>query len=176
MVKDRAVIMRCSDFLSAYETARYAYRNAYHSAYERMRQAVQATIHEIKQGDAYGEAPEEQRDAVINKVFGPGGTCHYSELQLGRTKALLDATTRDSLTSLAQGLVALSGYRNQVEAELRTLMAKPSRPGEKAWEWTPGPYLTGWRLRTEKEVDELFQKIGEALKKRIREGFTIVVK
>ena len=87
---------------------------------------------------------------------------------------LLDAGAKRSLTSLAQAMVALPGYRAQIETELRQL-ATPSSPGEKLFEWRP-VRLQGRRLKTEKEVDEALGGVADELKTRIRDGYTVVVK
>jgi hypothetical protein len=109
-------------------------------------------------------------------VFGPEGLCHYPDINILSTKALLEAAAKHSLTSMAQALMALPGYQNQVEAELRALSEPPTPPGEKTWEWSPGPSLVGRRFKSETQLDEALQAIADEPKKRIREGFTVVVK
>ena len=133
--------------------------------------------------EAYAQAPEEHRDPVVGAVFGPGRVCHYAQVDVGSNAQLIEAAERRSLTSLGQARVALPGYCAQVEAELRKLAAPPPKPDEKVFEWRTDHDLTGRRFATEQEVDEAFaqatkklQRSAEALKARIREGFTVVVK
>jgi hypothetical protein len=88
---------------------------------------------------------------------------------------LLDAAAKRSLTSLAQALVALPGYRSQIETELRELLLPPPPPDEKLFEWRPVK-LVGRRFKTEREVEEALEAVGDELKTRIRDGYTVVVK
>jgi hypothetical protein len=110
----------------------------------------------------------------VNRVFGDGKACHYPSIALSSVAALLGAGVKRSITSLAQALVALPGYRSQIEAELAELSSPPA-PGEKLYEWRPTK-LQGKRLKTEKEVDEALAGIGDELKTRVRDGYTVVVK
>ena len=128
----------------------------------------------IRNGAVFANAPADQRDAVVERVFGPGRVCHYAPLTISSVNGLLQAAGRRSLTSLAQALVALPGYREQVETELLRL-ATPPPPGEQVHEWRSS-HLMGHRFKTEGEVDEVLGVIGEELKARIRMGFTVVVK
>ena len=112
---------------------------------------------------------------MVDSVFGPGQVCHYAPLALSSIAGLLEAAGRRSLTSLAQALIALPGYRTQVESELRDLVAPPPPPDEPVYEWRPTD-LMGRRFKTEREVDEALGAIGDEFKTRIRKGFTVVVK
>jgi hypothetical protein len=171
----RQVIERWSDYRDAFEGAFRIYRDAYVDAYAKVRAEVEATIAAIKDGAAYREAPPEKRDAIIASVFGEGRVCHYPPIALSSVHSLLEAAGRRSLTSLAQALVALPGYRSQVEAELEELSRPPLPPDEKIYQWGPARLL-GKRFRTEKEVDETLSTLGQELKKHIRDGYTVVVK
>jgi len=175
IVAAKEVIDRWPDYRDAFERAFAAYRDAYLAAHEKVRAEAEATVTAIKSGTAYANAPADQRDAVLDRVFGPGKVCHYEPLSLSSVSGLLDAAGRRSLTSLAQALVALPGYRAQVEAELRELAAPPPPPDEQICEWRPVD-LMGRRFRTEAEVDEALGTIGDEIKTRIRNGFTVVVK
>jgi hypothetical protein len=176
LVSEKQVISRWADYRSAYESARDAYRKAYKEAYEKIQTEAEAAVEEMKKGSAYKEAPGDLRDAVIERVFGLDGPCYYPELSIISTQALLDAAAKHSLTSLGQALMALPGYQSQVEAELRALTVPPLPPGEKTWEWRPGPSLAGRTFRTEKQVDDALENLGDEVKEKIREGFTVVVK
>jgi hypothetical protein len=56
------------------------------------------------------------------------------------------------------------------------LVLPPPPPGEKVFEWRPGPVFIGKRFATEAEVDTALDSLSKELKARIREGFTVVVK
>lgn len=171
----REVIGRWSDYREAFEKAFGAYRDAYVEAHEQARARAEATVAAIRNGAAYREAPADLRDDVVDSVFGPGQVCHYAPLALSSIAGLLEAAGRRSLTSLAQALIALPGYRTQVESELRDLVAPPPPPDEPVYEWRPTD-LMGRRFKTEREVDEALGAIGDEFKTRIRKGFTVVVK
>ena len=170
----KEVIGRWPDYRSAFEQAFNSYRDAYIAAYEEVRVEVEATVSAIRNGAEYAAAPASRRDAVLDRIFGPGRVCHYASLSISSVSGLLEAADRRSLTSLAQALVALPGYCAQVEAALRDLVAPPS-PEQPTHEWRSSN-LVGRRFKTEGEVDEVLGAIGEELKTRIREGFTVVVK
>ena len=170
----KEVIGRWYDYRSAFERAFDSYRDAYVAAHEEVRVEAEATVSAIRNGAAYANAPAGQRDAVVDSVFGPGKVCHYSPLSISSISGLLAEADRRSLTSLAQALVALPGYRARAEAFLRTLVTPPL-PEEQVYEWRPSD-LTGRHFKTEGEVDEVLGAIGEELKTRIRKGFTVVVK
>ena len=179
--KDMAAILdrneaigRWQDYRNAFEKAFDSYRDAYVAAHEEVRVETEATVSTIMSGVAYANAPAGQRDAVVDRVFGPGKVCHYSPLSISSLSGLLEAADRRSLTSLAPALVALPGYRAQVEADLRNLVAPPL-PEEQVHEWCPSD-LAGRHFETEGEVDEVLGAIGEELKKWIRKGFAVVVK
>jgi hypothetical protein len=168
----RQVIERWPDYRDAFESAFRIYRDAYLDAYVKVRAEVERTIAAIKDGAAYREAPPDRRDAIVASVFGEGRVCHYPPITPSSIHSLLEAAGRRSLTSLAQALVALPGYRSRVQAELEEL----TRPlDEKIYQWGPARLL-GKRFRTEKEVDETLSALGEELKKPIRDGYTVVVK
>ena len=176
IIAAQAVIERWSDYRTAYETARNTYRDAYREAYEIVQREVEATVQAIESGSSYQQAPVDQRDAVVDKIFGASGPCSYPDIALGSSAALLTAAARHSLTALSQTRMALPGYRSQVEATLRDLVIPPPSRGEKTWEWRPAVVLVGQRFATEAEVDQTLQSIGDQLKVQIRAGFTVVVK
>lgn len=183
IVRDKAVVERWVDYWKASDQASRAYREIYRRAYDTIREEVDEAVAALRGGDAYTGAPAEQRDPVVDAVFGPGRVCHYPQVDVGSAAQLIEAAGRRSLTSLAQARVALPGYCAQVEAGLRELAAPPSEPDEKVFEWRTSHDLTGRRFATEQEVDEAFareakrlQQSAEELKGRIREGYTVVVK
>jgi hypothetical protein len=178
IIAGKDVIGRWGDYRTAFEAAGAAYREAYRDTYERVRSETEEALTSIRGGAAYESAPADERDRVLNRVFGAGGACHYPTIQLASHNALLESATRRSLTSLEQALMALPGYRRQVEAELLALAAppEPPDPGEKVWDWHSTSALVGRRFRTEAEVDEALTQIGDQIKARVRDGFTVVVK
>lgn len=176
IVSDKAVIPRWNDYRTAFDTAFTAYRDAYVQAYDKVRKAAEEQMKEIMAGAAYQSAPASERDAVVAKVFGAGRVCSYASISLSSVDALLESAGRRSLSSLDQALVALPGYRAQVEAELRTLVLPPPEPGERFFEWRPVAVLAGKRFKTEDEVDKALDKVSRDLKAQIRDGFTVVVK
>ena len=183
IVRVKAVVERWADYQKALDQAGRAYREIYRRAYDETRQEVERAVVAIRGGEAYARAPGEQRDRVVDAVFGPGRVCHYPHVDVGSAAQLIEAAGRRSLTSLDQARVALPGYCAQVEAELRQLAAPPPDPDEKVFEWRTSYDLTGRRFATEREVDEAFaqettklQRSAEELKARIRAGFTVVVK
>lgn len=176
IIGEKSVVERWSDYRLAYDTAQRAYRDGYRDAYTNVQQETACAATAIRSGAAYKGAPAPTRDGVVDKVFGPGGPCHYPSLSLGSAGSLLDAAAKRSLSSLAQALVALPGYQTLVESDLRALVVPPPPPGEKVWEWRPSAVLAGQRFRNEAEVDEALGQAGEQIKTQIRQGYTVVVK
>jgi hypothetical protein len=172
---EKSIIDRWADYRSAYEAARDAYRAAYQEAYDHVRQEVEATLTAIRSSGAYQDAPTDQRDTVVNQVFGSGGACHYPATTLSSVQSLLAAAAKHSLTSLSQIVMALPGYQSQVETALAELTAPELEPDEKVWPWRMEASLRGRRLRTEAEVDAALEEAGDQLKPLIQEGYTIIV-
>jgi hypothetical protein len=175
VIAAKEVISRWSDYRDAFERASKAYQDTYLEAYEKVRSETDETVASIKNGDAYRDAPSEKRDQTVERVFGEGKVCSYPAISLSAVGSLLDAAAKNSLTSLGQALVALPGYRAQVEAELRELSAPPPVADEKVYEWRP-VNLLGRRFKTEADVDDAVEAIADELKTHIRDGYTIVVK
>ncbi len=174
LIAAKTVVERWPEYREAFDRAFAAYRDAYAEAYDEVREAAADAERSIKSASAYTKAPPELRDGVLDKVFGPGGVCHYPALSVASVGGLLDVAARRSLTSLAQARVALPGYRAQVEGELRALVAPPPAR-DRVYEWR-ATELLGRRFDTEDEVDETLGAIGTELKTQIRKGLTIVVK
>jgi len=172
---DKSVIDRWPDYRNAFEKCWQGYRSAYLELYNRARNEAQATIAKIKSGDSYSNAPIQERDDVVEKIFGDGKACHYPEITIPTASALIDAAARNSLTALEQSLVALPGYQSQVENALRDLV-EPPPPSEQVWEWRASVQLPGRRLKTTEEVDTFFNEISTELKARIKQGLTVVIK
>ncbi len=183
IITDKSVVDRWSDYRSAFDQAYGPYREVYQQAYDKIRRNVEEAVAAVRGGEAYKEAPNDQRDEIVDAVFGSGRVCHYPQVGITSAGQLIEATGRWSLTSLDQAGVALPGYSAQVEADLRKLAAPPPKPDEKIFEWRASNALAGRRFVTEQEVDEAFEQeaknlqgVAHELKEKIREGFTIVVK
>lgn len=176
LIAGKQVVSRWPDYRTACESARDAYRAAYQEAYTSVQRDVAASVAAIKSSPEYGAAPANQREAGLAKVFGTSGACHYPDVALNSTAGLLEATAKHSLTSLAQATMALPAYQAQALAELRLLTEPPPLKNEKTYEWRAAQALAGKRFRREGEVDETLKSVGDDLKARIREGFTVVVK
>ena len=183
IIAGKAVVERWVDYRSAFDQAYGAYREVYQQAHDQIGRDVEETVAEIRGGEAYTQAPNDQRESVVEAVFGPGGVCHYPQISIASVAHLIEAAGRSSLTSLSQAGVALPGYRAQVEADLRRLAAPPARRHEKVFEWRPNNAFAGRRFVTEQEIEDAFQQAAKALeesaeelKARIREGCTVVVK
>lgn len=173
LVDDCAVVERWSDYRDACEVAYTTYQNAYAAAYGRARGEAEAALASVQAGDTYAKAPEDRRDDVLAGVFGEGGPCFFTALDVSTLPALVEASGRRSLTALRDLLVALPGYRNQVEADLRALSA-PTDSETKVHRWHASRLL-GRTFVTEAEVDEAVRSASDEMKARIRDGYTVVV-
>ena len=167
------VVERWADYRDARDVAFAAYRDSYAAAYGHARGEAEATMASLQAGDAYVRAPADQRDAVVTRTFGPGGVCHYPALDVSTLAALLEASSRRSLTSLREALVALPGYRLPVEADLRELAAPPQAADTPVHHWHAS-HLLGWQFSTEAEVDDVLQVASDEIKAKIRDGFTVI--
>jgi hypothetical protein len=176
IIANKSVVERWSDYRLAYDNAHRAYRDAYRDTYTQVQSETEKVVSRIRNCAEYQAAPAAARDGVVDKVFGPGGPCHYPALTLGSASSLLEAAARRSLSSLAQALVALPGYQDQVENALRALAAPLAVAGEKVWEWRAASALAGQRFQIEAEVDAVLQQAGDQIKVHIRQGYTVVVK
>jgi hypothetical protein len=175
LVNDRAVVNRWSDYRTAMEQARDAYREVYSTAYEGVSSAAAKTLDAIQLGAAYLQAPLTQRDSVVSAVFGPGKACNYPPLTVPTTQTLLNACALRTLSSLEQAVLALPAYQRQVETALRELVEPPA-PKEKTWQWQASNSLAGKRFNRPEEVDEALSAVAEELKKKItEEGMVVVV-
>lgn len=183
IINDKSVVERWVDYRCAFEQIFSTYREVYQQAHDKIRRDVEEAVASIYSGEAYTQAPNDQRDQVVDAIFAPGNVCHYPRVSIASAAQLIEAAGRRSLTSLDQARVALPGYCSQVEADLRKLAAPPPKPDERVFEWRASNELAGRRFVTEQEIDEAFEQAAknlhgsaEELKARIREGFTVVVK
>ena len=175
IIQDKAVIGRWSDYQTSADKVLEIYRETYREAYDCMRRQFANLNKEIVDGNAYQQAPSNQRDSVLDRYFGSNGACFYPELQLGSAQSLLDAVKKHSLSALTQAKIALPVYRNQIESDLRQLSAQPPKPDEKRYTWRAASALSGRRFSTEEEVDQALKQVADDLKKHIRGGYIIDV-
>jgi len=173
----KTVVSRWPDFRAARDQVTSVYGAAYQAAYADLRKRASEAADAVRSGAAYAAAPVEKRDAVVAAVFGPGGTCHYPEIDVATLPALLAATAKASFSSLANAAKALPAHRAEVEAALRALKSPPPppKPDQKTYTWHPATDLAGRRFTTEADVDSALSEIGDSLKRRIREGYSIDV-
>lgn len=173
----KTVVSRWADYRAARDQVATVYGAAYQAAYTDLRKLATEAADAIRAGSAYAGAPAEKREAVLAATFGPGGACYYPEIDLKTLPALLASTAKASLSSLANAAKALPAHRAEVEAALRALKSPPPapKPDQKTYTWHPTTHLAGRRFTTESEVDAALGEIGDELKKRIRDGYTIDV-
>jgi len=173
----KTVVSRWSDYRAARDQVATVYGAAYNAAYSYICRLAADAADAVRSSSAYLAAPSDKRDAVVARTFGPGGGCHYPETDLQSLPDLLAATAKASLSSLANAAKALPTHRAEVEANLRALKSPPPppKPDQKTYTWHPTTHLAGRRFTTESEVDAALGEVGEELKKRIREGYTIDV-
>lgn len=173
----KAVVPRWPDYRAGRDQVTAIYGAAYHAAYADLRKRASEAVDAVRSGSAYAAAPAEKRDAVVVATFGPGGACHFPEIDLKTLPALLAATAKASLSSLANAAKALPSHRADVEAALRALKSPPPapKPDQKTYTWHPATDLAGRCFTTEADVDSALTEIGDSLKKRIREGYSIDV-
>jgi len=178
IIADKAVVERWSDYRTAFEQARNAYRSAYLATYDEIRAQADTLRAEIEAGGAYTDAPAPARDQILAGLFGASGPCHYPPITLPTTQTLLDTCAKHSLTALRQAVLALPAYRSQAEEQLRALVTPPPPPPppEQTWEWRPYNALAGKRFETITEVDQALASIGAELKAQIEKGLVVVVK
>lgn len=174
LVADRAVIARWADYRDAFDRAFATYREVYTEAYDRARGAATEAVNAIRGGSAYGAAPADLRDEIVDRVFGAGGVCAFPPIALDSVNALLEAAARRSLTDLTQALVAIPAYQVRVEEDLRKLVQQPPPPDQPVYQWHAST-LRGRRFCQEAEVDAALQEVADELKERIRQGFVVEV-
>lgn len=178
IVADRAVVERWPDYGQAARAAFAAYRDAYLGVHEAILADVAQAITAIRASEAYASAPENRREAAIDRVFGAAGVMHFTALAITSPAALLDAAARRPLGALDQARMALPEARARVVAELRALVAAPA-DGKPVHQWSPSSALAGRRLATGDDVDAALTVLSEAaaeLRAKIREGFVVEVR
>ena len=176
IVEKKTVVPRWNDYRASVGKVHEVYREAYRGSYSTLQKAVNETVAAIRSGTAYAAAPSPQRDSVLDATFGPGAPCCYPAVTLTTIASLLAATTKTSLSSIAQAAKALPTYRAEVEGALRALKAPPPKPEQKIYTWNAAAALAGLQFASGPEVDAALEEIAKELKARIKEGFVIQVK
>lgn len=173
----KEVVPRWSDYRAARDTVFEIYGAAYRAVYGEVQKAAADIETAIRSGAAYASAPADKRDGAIMGVFGPGGPCYFPAIETSTLFALLAAAGRASITSLAQAGKALPIHRAEIESALRVFKSPlpAPQPNQKTYTWHPATSLAGRRFSSESEVDSALKEIGEELKRRIRDGYTIDV-
>lgn len=170
------MVSRWNDYRASADKVHEVYREAYRGSYAALQKAVNDTVAAIRAGAAYAAAPSPQRDGVVEATFGPSGPCYCPAVTLTTIGSLLSATTRTSLSSIAQAAKALPAYRAEVEGALRGLKAPPPKPEQKFYAWHAAAALAGLQFASDAEVDAALEEVAKELKAKIKEGFVIQVK
>jgi hypothetical protein len=183
VMRERSILEKWTAFRDAYHRVLDLYRTAYQQIYAGVADDVLLLRHSISSGNAYCEAPVNERDAVLDRYFGPRGALHLLKVEVGTPEDLLGSSARHSLATLQGILVGLPGWRSIIEAELLQLR-RPEKeapiplPADRTFEWRPLAELGGRRFAPG-QADELERELDqtkEKLKQKLAEGFTVVVK
>jgi hypothetical protein len=183
VVRERAILEKWTAFRDAYHRVLDHYRTAYQHVYASVAEQVLVLRRSIASGDAYRQAPEGRGEATLDRYFGAGGPLHLPRVDVGTPEDLLTSSARHSLTALQGTLVGLPGWRSTIEAELVHLRrpeqeAPPTAQPDRTFEWRPLAELGGRRFGPD-QADELERELDQTkdkLKRKLAEGFTVVVK
>jgi hypothetical protein len=183
VIRERTILEKWTAFSDAYHRVLERYRTAYQHVYAGVAEVALVLRRAITGGDAYRQAPEGKRDAVLERYFGLGGPLHLPKIDVGTPEDLLASSARHSLTALQGILVGLPGWRSTIEAELLQLRRPekeepPPPPPERMFEWRPLAELGGRRFGPEQggELERELDLTKDRLKRKLAEGFTVVVK
>jgi hypothetical protein len=183
VVHERTILDKWTAFRDAYHRVLERYRTAYQHIYAGVAEEVLALRRALTAGDAYRQAPENKRDVVLDRYFGPGGPLHLPEVDVATPEDLLAISARYSLAALQGILVGLSGWRSNIEAELLNLRrpekeSPPPASSERTFEWRPLAELGGRRFAPSQagELERELDQTKDKLKRKLAEGFTVVVK
>src|SRR5205807_2196559 len=143
VVRERAILERWPAYRDAYHRALDGYRAAYQEIRDRVAEEVAGLRRSILDGRPYGDAPNPQGDAVLDRYFGEGGALCILHAAASTPEDLLAAAGRHGLSAMQGIAVGLSGWRSTIEADLLRL-AQPEReptpaapPGQKTYELRP---------------------------------------
>ena len=183
IMRERSILEKWTAFRDAYHRVFDLYRAAYELIYVGVAEEVMRLRDSVASGNSYCQAPANGRDAVLNRSFGPAGPLHLPKIDVDTPETLLASSSRHSLTALQGILVGLSGWRSTIEAELIRLRGSEKQPPppmstDRIFEWRPLAEF-GDRRFTPEQASELEQELDqtkERLKRRLSEGFTVIVK
>jgi hypothetical protein len=181
IVRERAILEKWAAFRDAYHEVLEHYRAAYQGVYASVAEEL-AVFRQAIMSKANGEAPTDKRDTVLERYFGTGGPLYLPKVSVGTPDELLASSARHSLMGLQGILVGLPGWRSAIEAELLQLRCpdtgSPPQPSDRTFEWRPLVEFGGRRFgpnqagELEIELDETKNR----LKRKLAEGFTVVIK
>jgi hypothetical protein len=184
IVREQAILEKWIAYRDAYHRVLAGYRSAYQQIYEAVAEQVRDLKNALAADEPYRNAPEGQRDRVLEQYFGAGGPLHLPDVNVASADDLLAASTRYSLSALQGLAVGLSGWRATIEAELLKLATPPpgptppTPPPHKTYEWRPLAELGGRSFgphQTE-ELERQLDQLKERLKQKLAQGFTVIVK
>ncbi|MFY9820346.1 MAG: BREX system P-loop protein BrxC [Thermoanaerobaculia bacterium] len=185
VIRGHSILEKWPAFRDAYHRVLDRYRAAYEHVYASVAEEALVLQQGIVAGDAYRQAPETQRDAVLQRYFGQGGPLHLPEVNAGTPEDLLASSARHSLTALQGILIGLPGWRSAIEAELLQLRhpeqgTTPPQPPppDRTYEWRPLAELGGRRFGPDQvgELERELDQTKDRLKRKLAEGFTVIVK
>ena len=182
VVRERTILEKWTAFRDAYHRVLDRYRSVYQHVYAGVAEETLILRRGITSGDTYRQAPENKRDAVLERYFGHG-PLHLPKVDVGTAEDLLASSARHSLTALQGILVGLPGWRSTIEAELLQLRRPekeeaPPPPPERTFEWRPLAELGGRRFGPDQagELERELDQTKDRLKRKLAEGFTVIVK
>jgi len=183
IVRDQAILEKWPAFRDAYHRVFDRYKAAYEDIYAGVSAETAGLQRGIVSCEAYRNAPDGKRDAVLERYFGQGGPLHLPKVYVRTPEDLLTNSARHSLAELQGILVGLPGWRSTIEAELFQLRdggkePAPSTPSDRMFEWRPLAELGGRRFGPDQaaELERELDQTKERLKRKLAEGFTVIVK
>jgi hypothetical protein len=183
VVRERAILEKWIAFRDAYHRALDRYRMAYGHIYAAVADEVSSLRRALTGSDAYRDAPDNKRDAVLEYYFGPAGPLSLPKVELSTPEELLASSARHSLAALQGILIGLAGWRSTIEADLLRLRRPegeppPALPTDRTFEWRPLTELGGRRFTPAQagELERELDQVKDKLKQKLAEGFTVVVK
>jgi len=181
VVREHGIFEKWAPYHDAYQKGFAAYRKGYQRLYGAAVEAVETLREGLKKAPSYLEAPEVEAKRIMERYFGAGGPLNLPKIEIGSAEGLLSASARHTVSALQALLVGLSGWRSTIEAELSNSRKTPPPPEptpQKTYEWRPLVELGGRRFSPgeSRELEEQLDQLKEKLKRKLGEGFTVVVK
>lgn len=183
VVHEHTILEKWPAFRDAYHRVLDRYRSAYQHIYAAVAEEVMGLRQGLTASEAYRQAPGDRRDAVLDRYFGRAGPLHLPKVDVSTPEDLLANSARQNLTGLQGIVVGLPGWRSNIEAELLHLRGPqreppPPLPPDRTYEWRPLTELGGRRFAPEQagELERELDQTKDKLKRKLAEGFTVVVK